>query len=71
MSFLMPKPPKPTIVQAPAPVMPPPAPTIDVAAQAAEDELRRKKRKGRSGYIFGGKAPQGPIASGTKTLTGQ
>lgn len=71
MSFLMPKPPKPTIVQAPAPIAPPAAPTIDQAAQNAEDELRRKRRKGRGAYVFGGKAPPGPIAAGTKTLVGQ
>ena len=66
MSFLMPKPPK-----APTPVIPPPAPTIDVAARAAEDAMRLRRRKGRGGYVFGGKAPAAPISAGTKALTGQ
>lgn len=66
MSFLRPK-----IPAAPTPVAPPPAPTIDVAAQAAEDANRLRRRRGRASYIFGGKAAPAPVMTGTKTLTGQ
>lgn len=66
MSFLAPKAPK---IAAPVPV--PGPPTIDVAAQAAEQDLRMHRRRGRSGYVFGGAGMPAPVNSGTKTLTGQ
>lgn len=48
-----------------------PAPTIDEAADSAEESDRLRRRKGRSAYVFGGNS--GALSTGqvgTKTLTG-
>jgi len=70
MSFLFPKKQAAPAATAPTVIMPPAAPTIDAAAQAADAGDRLRRRKGRAGYVFGGKAPPGPIQTGTKVLTG-
>ena len=45
-------------------------PTIDQAAQRAEDEMRLRRRRGRQAYMVRGSNATQP-AVGTKTLTGQ
>lgn len=49
-----------------------PTPTVDQAAQRAEEDNRMRRRKGRKAYLL---RPQGGASSGasvaTKTLTGQ
>lgn len=47
------------------------APTIDQAAQNAEDELRLRRRRGRAQYRLSNQQTLGQPNVGTKTLTGQ
>ena len=55
----------------PMPAPPPPVPTIDEAAVRAEDEMRMRRRRGRSPYIMAGKTPQMAPVVARNTLTGQ
>lgn len=66
MSFLSPKVPK-----APAPVVAPPVPTVDQAAVRAEDEMRMRRRRGRSPYILAGRVKAAAPTVASKVLTGQ
>lgn len=66
--FKQPKAPKPqTLPEAT------PTPTIDQAAQNAEDQLRMNRRKGRGKYMLTPKTGTAAVAPtvGTKTLVGQ
>lgn len=47
------------------------APTIDQAAQSAEDELRLRRRRGRQQYRMTNPQTLGQPNVATKTLTGQ
>lgn len=47
-----------------------PTPTIDQAAQNAEDEMRLRRRRGRNAYIKTNPQTLGQPNVGTKTLTG-
>lgn len=47
------------------------APTIDQAAQNAEDELRLRRRRGRAQYRLSNQQTLAQPNVGTKTLTGQ
>lgn len=66
MSFLAPKVPK-----APTPIAPPPVPTLDQAAIRAEDEMRMRRRRGRSPYILAGRVKAAAPTVASKVLTGQ
>lgn len=62
--------------KAPKPVEMPketPTPTVDQAAQNAEDQLRMNRRRGRGKYLLTAKSGTASVAPtvGTKTLTGQ
>lgn len=46
-------------------------PTIDQAAQRAEEEQRMRRRRGRQQYMLTRKAEMGAPTVGTKTLVGQ
>lgn len=51
-----------------------PTPTIDQASQNAEDDMRLRRRKGRSAYNLSRQGGMGAPAApnvGVKTLTGQ
>lgn len=48
-----------------------PTPTVDQAAQNAEDELRLRRRKGRSQYQLTQPGSLAAPTVGTKQLTGQ
>lgn len=56
---------------APAVQEAPTAPTVDQAAQRAEEDLRLRRRRGRSAYIFSGRTSTTQPTVGVKTLTGQ
>lgn len=47
------------------------APTVDQAAQQAEDQQRIRKRRGRASYMLSQQGNAGQPNVGTKTLTGQ
>lgn len=47
-----------------------PTPTIDQAAQNAEDEMRMRRRKGRRAYQTGASQAAPPV-TGQKSLLGQ
>lgn len=68
--FKMPKAPKPQAM--PAQQQAAPTPTIDQAAQLAEEQDRMKRRRGRQSYML---SPRGQSAGspnvGTKQLVGQ
>lgn len=63
--FKMPKAPKPQQLPEAQPT-----PTIDQAAQRAEDEMRLRRRKGRSQYMLTRTQSIGSPNVGQKTLTG-
>lgn len=65
--FKQPKPPKPqTLPEAT------PTPTIDQAAQNAEEQLRLRRRKGRNAYMLKPSSTSSVAPTvGTKTLVGQ
>lgn len=65
--FKRPKAPQTTVVTQEAQ----PTPTVDQAAQNAEDEMRLRRRKGRARYnLSKGQNVSAPTV-GTKTLVGQ
>lgn len=64
--FSRPKPPKITQVVQETPQ----APTIDQAAQQAEDQMRLRRRRGRAAYTKTNPQSLGQPNVGTKTLTG-
>lgn len=65
--FKMPKAPKPAKMPAEQPT-----PTIDQAAQQAEEQNRMRRRKGRGAYMLNRQSTgAGSPAVATKTLTGQ
>jgi len=65
--FKQPKPPKPQTLPESTPT-----PTVDQAAQNAEDQLRMNRRRGRGKYMLTPKAGASVAPTvGTKTLTGQ
>lgn len=66
MSFMSPKVPK-----APTPIAPPPVPTVDQAAVRAEQDMRLRRRKGRSAYIMAGRTGGIAPTVASKQLTGQ
>jgi len=62
--------------KAPKPIEMPketPTPTVDQAAQNAEDQLRMNRRRGRGRYMLTPKSGASSVAPtvGTKTLVGQ
>jgi hypothetical protein len=63
--FKMPKAPKPQELPKEQPT-----PTIDQAAQRAEDEMRMRRRKGRNQYMLTKSQSVGAPNVGQKTLTG-
>lgn len=64
--FKMPKAPKPAELPKNTPT-----PTIDQAAQLAEEQNRLRRRRGRQNYMLAQRDQVGPPSVGTKTLVGQ